>query len=440
MMRRRSRCALGFVGPWLATACTAPAPLAHPALREMPPQPSVRASAPPARAPDQRVAAALRRVVRVRGLAPKAPIRTQVVSRDRMVRVATAELDAEIPADVMSATEDLFYGLGLVNADFDYRRETTALLGQELGGLYDAHERTLYVDEQLRAAEGQAALDHEIVHALQDQYYGLERITGWQDDGTDAQTAAHCLAEGDATSAMLDALLEGSGKTALDLGDDDLATQIESGETARSSATPGVLIRSLIEPYVDGTRFVHRLRRDGGWAAVDAAWKQVPESTEQLLEPAKWTGRDPPQAVPIPSAGEPWHLVYHDVLGEQSVRIVLEEWISASDAEAAAANWSGDRVAVFADGDRRRIAWRIRYDTLEAATVGFEAFARAPGLAAGKGGTRCAERPDRGPFALVVAGRDVVLTAGPFARRGGGPAASGCAEAEAAAHAVLDER
>jgi hypothetical protein len=348
------------------------------------------------------------------------PLNTRIVSRDVLVRRAVEELDAGFPADVAAATSELFYGLGLVGAAFDYRRETLALLGHELGGLYDGGNRTLYVDASLTGDEGRAALAHEIVHALQDQHFGLGRFSAWRADETDVQSAAHALAEGEATSVMFDALLEGSGKTALDLADDEILEDIGSAD-AQGSKTPGVLERSLVAPYLDGTLFVHRLRRAGGWTALDAVWARLPESTEQVLHADKWASREAPETVPIPSAPDPaWTIEYHDVLGEQGVRIVLAEWNATAVAAAAAAGWSGDRVAVLANGEQHRVVWHLRYDTSDASARAYNAFTRSPDFSGAAtqrlGDAQCALRTDRGPIAIVVAGRELVIATGPFVR------------------------
>jgi hypothetical protein len=254
----------------------------------------------------------------------------------------------------------------------------------------------------------------------------------------DGQAAVHALAEGDATSAMLDAMLKPRGSTALEVPDGLMRAQSVLGSA--SLAAPPVLVRSLLAPYVDGLAFTNYLRRRGGFAAVDEAWRAPPISTEQLLHPEKFLAHELPLVVPLPPA--PAHLPdlherFHDVMGEQTIRLLLEEWLPARTAAAAAADWGGDRLSVFADDARRRwaIGWHLRFDSAAAAERAFSAFARAAPLTergleprtsaeapdpkstpAKHAAKLCRARHTQGPLALVRRGADLGVTVGPFER------------------------
>ncbi|HEX4476533.1 MAG TPA: hypothetical protein VH142_15710, partial [Polyangiaceae bacterium] len=159
-------------------------------------------------------------------------------------------------------------------------------------------------------------------------------------------------------------------------------------------------------------------------------------------------------------------LVYHDVLGEESSRLMLEEWLPRHAAEEAASHWAGDRLGVFRDGDRVAVLWHLRYDDVAAATRGEHAFERGAGAQAddasassgakpdAKAGAgpkadlqadsspprerRCVERSMTGPFSVTRKGRDIAIVGGPFLRQGAGATASGtCAGAAAWAARAL---
>src|SRR5690606_24847389 len=115
-------------------------------------------------------------------------------------------------------------------------------------------------------------LNHELVHALQDQHFGLGDRLRYRADAGDEQAALHALAEGDATSLMLDLMVRPSGKTALDIQGDIM--QGAESLPPEAGEVPGVIVRSIVAPYRDGLEFVHWLRRRSGWAGVTAAWKR----------------------------------------------------------------------------------------------------------------------------------------------------------------------
>ena len=186
-------------------------------------------------------------------------------------------------------------------------------------------------------------------------------------------------------------------------------------------SVPDVLKRSLIAPYVDGLSFVHSLRRRGGWAEVDKAWQQPIASTEQLLHPDKFVAREPPVVIDVPPgpAEGPAAATFHDVVGEQTLRVVFEEWLPRKPAADAAADWGGDRAGVYREGDRVAAAIHVRYESEVAAGRGFAAFragveAQARPRALVTRTTVCAERQDRGPISAMRSGRDVVVVAGPY--------------------------
>jgi hypothetical protein len=329
----------------------------------------------------------------------------------------------------------LLYGFGTVDADFDYRSSVIGLMSSQLLGFYDPKRKTFFVGGDLHGDEADVTLWHELVHALQDQHYDLSHLTEWQPDQGDSQAAVHSLAEGDATSAMLDAMLKPRGMTALEVPEGLMRAQSVLGSAALTA--PPVLVRSLLAPYVDGLAFANYLRRRGGFAAVDAAWRAPPVSTEQLLHPEKFLARELPLVVPQPSA--PPHAPelqerFHDVMGEQTLRLLFEEWLPARTAAEAAADWGGDRIAVFADEARQRwaIGWHLRFDSPAAAERAFTAFARAAPLTERghkdralpdpAGTTKrasdkvCRPRHSQGAFALARNGSDLGVTLGPFQR------------------------
>jgi hypothetical protein len=397
---------------------------------------------------DRLVAAALVETSRVRELAALGPVRGVTLSRKEMAAQVKRAIDREVPPEVVAAQGELLVALGVVPLGFDYVAALVSLMSSELAGYYEPAEKTMYLASDLGAAERAATLSHELVHALQDQHYDLGKLLDYRSDDSDAQTAAHALAEGDATSAMLDQLLAPRGVKATDLSEQLLGVQVRAAAELASGApeVPDILKRSLVAPYVDGIGLVHFLRRRGGWAEVDRIWKAPPSSTEQLLHPEKLLAREPPLSIaaPAPPAGGPSETVLTDVLGEQSVRLLLEEWVPRASAESGASGWGGDRLAVFHSDDRFAVAIHLRADSAEAALRQTAALSRGVAAQGGttvRGSASCAERPDRGPFRVERRGRDVVIVAGPYRRVGSSvTAAASCAEAAGWAARIFAQR
>jgi hypothetical protein len=452
----------------LASGCAsepvrAPETASGPAGQTKPPSAQPTRTAP---AEDEQavVNAALAHVSEVRKLPAKGPVKSQVIGRAALLDRVQKELLADLQPELIEGSNELLFSLGAAPADLDYLGSVLQLLGSQLAGFYDPRLKEMVLLDDLGPEAQEVTLWHELVHALQDQHYDLAKLVKWEPDRGDALGAIQALAEGDATSAMLDVMLLPRGMDALGLGDSALKGSLSLVEALPEIASvPAVLKRSVVAPYIDGVAFTHALRSAGGWAAVDAAWRDPPATTEQMLHPEKYRAREPAEQLPTPVAlsGGPDRVLYHDVLGEQSLRIVFEEWVPPSTASDAASGWAGDAVAVFANGDRRAVAVHLRYDTEEQAIRGFEVLARGaltaeakpkaerPGVAvsreegkqAAKAGRVCRERAQRGPFAVARSGRDLGVTLGPYQRRTGVASSDGsCPHALRWAEAIARAR
>jgi hypothetical protein len=424
-------------GPQAGTPAL-PAPVSVPA--PAPSSSATSAASDKELALQEKLESALAYVAQIRGLPAKSRVKGRLIARDEIEAYLQQQIDKEAPADVIHATEALLYGFGSVERTFDYRASVISLMTSQLLGFYDPEQKAFFVAGELSGEEADVTLWHELVHALQDQHYDLAKLTKFEPDLGDQQAAVHSLAEGDATSAMLDAMLKPRGGTALDFPESLMRAESVLGSAALSA--PPVLVRSLLAPYVDGLTFANDLRRRGGFAAVDEAWRAPPVSTEQLLHVEKYLAREPPLVVPLPpSPSHAPELVarFHDVMGEQTLRLLFEEWLPARTAASSASDWGGDRLAAFSDDARQRwaLGWHLRFDSVAAAERAAEAFARGaaltersdptdPSLAGPPrgipprerlaGDKLCRMRHTQGPLALVRRGRDLGVAVGPFNR------------------------
>jgi hypothetical protein len=426
------------------------------------PEAPVPAAGAPAKAPERdaqrRVADFLARVGSVRHLRPRASVEARELDRPALIASVRQHVAREIPPDVIRNQGELLVGLGLVPPDFDYEEGAFRLLEAQLAGFYEPHDKKMYLATDLPERAADATLAHELVHALQDQHFDLGSRLAYKPEANDRESALQALAEGDATSAMMDLLLKEAEKRAIDVKDDMFAAEVEGSMTGSPdvAGVPRVLRASLVAPYVDGVMFVHALRRrgieralakgsatdDGGWSAVDEAWRRPPDSTEQLLHLAKYDAREPPESVPVPPPPGPgFTTAYDDVFGEEGLRIAVEEWVPKKSAAAVAKGWGGDRAALFrgevagapaggraapagrSPGTSLAVAWHIRFDPGDKdpdseAREAYKAVAEAirPGQSAGS--VVCVERPALGPLSVSRTGRDVVIVAGPYRRDG----------------------
>jgi hypothetical protein len=371
----------------------------------------------------------LRKVEATRSLAARTPVRSVTLDRKALLGRVQSQGETDVPAGVTRAHGLLLQAMGWVPPGYDHEKGTLDLLDAQLAGYYDPQSKTMFLARDLPPEEARATLAHELVHALQDQHYDLGPRLRYRPESGDEPTAIQSLAEGDATSTMMDVLLAGSGRTALDLAEDDLTRKMQEQTMGAAEGVPPILKASLIAPYVDGLRFVHELRRRGGWAELDRVWKDPPTTTEQLLHLDKYDLREAPLEVPEPPVGAlggGFRVELTDRIGEQSLRIALEAWGTTREARRGAAGWGGDRVTLLSrvrDGlNEWFVTWWIRFDGAAArcpdAEEAFTVVRKGIAPDSGAAGTVCRERPEMGPMAASTTGCDMMLTAGPFVEAG----------------------
>lgn len=265
------------------------------------------AAGPPVRAPSAAeaevsdVAAAVERIRELRFQGVPEPT---YLPADRLARRVREELDyppsrAELDARILTALE-------AIPDDLDLRRAVADLLGEQVVGFYDTDTDELVVGTHLE--EGLGAVDllilvHELQHALADQHLEIPDTEELQEEDADAATAALALVEGDAQITT-----EAYASRALRLGD---RVDVAGSSVPELRGTPHYLARSLLFSYVEGARFACRLFARGGWRAVNAAYDDLPLSTDEILFPSRYgDGREPvdpddPRPLPPPWKAEP---------------------------------------------------------------------------------------------------------------------------------------
>ncbi|MFT3694049.1 MAG: hypothetical protein QM831_12970 [Kofleriaceae bacterium] len=261
--------------------------------------------------------------------------------------------------------------IGLLAEPVDLVAVEQQALATQAGAYYSSQEKRFYL---LLAPDG-IALDglvvHELVHALQDQHWNLDKLLP-RDIDADHLLARRFLAEGDATFTMfLYALGELRGSISPEMvrvlrGQLDQLVRMSPSEMAKQNvlgvaanvepklagsltafeSLPPTVIVPIFDSYIYGAELVAAAFEHGGWKAVDALYLDPPASTEQVLHPETklFAHRDPPIAVDIPvPAGET--VIADLVMGELQWQVYFQLWLPARKI-VASEGWGGDRVIV----------------------------------------------------------------------------------------------
>ena len=308
-------------------------------------------------------------VQQIRQLSQKSPVARKILDESQLSALITASFDKDNPPAQVAANELVLKSLGLLPANASLKDLDVQLLSSQVAGLYDPDTKTMDVvskSGQVGPIE-QITYAHEFDHALQDQNFGLAKLGLDDTSNSDRALARLSLPEGDATLLMTQ-WAEGHLTTLQLL---QLASEAnDPSQTALLAAMPDDLKETLLFPYEQGLAWVTSLQSKGGWAAVDAAYADPPDSTEQILHPDKWAGHEEPIAVTIPAnlaskLGPGWTMPLTDTFGELQFRVWLEQVgkIPVGTAEAAAAGWGGDRMALVQNGSKFGVALITKWDT-----------------------------------------------------------------------------
>ncbi len=295
-------------------------------------------------------------VQQIRGLtATRSVTRTLLTKDDLRQHVIDMQQKNYTQADAQRDTMTLA-ALGLLTPTFDLYNFIVDLYSEQIAGFYEPDSKQLYVIAEpgdLSVLE-KITFAHEFDHALQDQHFDLAKL-GFTNDKTqkvtdaDRQLAYQSLVEGDATLLMQQWAQQ--KLSALDL----LGATSGTPDTPVFNNAPRIFREQLMFPYLSGLSFVTNLYASGGWPALDQAFVNPPDSTEQILHPERYPNNQPitvtlpPFTNTLPAG---WHEVDENTLGEFMLREYLAQYVTRTvDIDLAAEGWGGDRYAVYASGD-----------------------------------------------------------------------------------------
>lgn len=335
-------------------------------------------------------------VIAIRGLKPSKPVARQFIDANELRTLITAEFDKETPPAYLAAQERLYKALGLIPADSSLRTLSLDLLSGGVAAFYRDDEGKLYVVSKSGGAGANERFyfSHEYDHALQDQNSTIFKDQHGILDQGDRLLARQSVYEGDASLLM-------TQWAAANLTQTDLLELLSASSDPEAQAVmaraPAILRDTLTFPYTTGLSYIANIQSRGGWDAVNALFNKMPASTEQILHPEK--AGEAPVAVSLPadlatSLGKGWSVPLQDTFGELQTAIWLRE-SGVKNADAAAAGWGGDRLAVLqgpagAWAVVMQTVWDTPADAAEFETAATAALEKSPGVAQvlpGAGGT-----------------------------------------------------
>lgn len=245
--------------------------------------------------------------------------------------------------------------LGLIKPTYDLYTNILNGLTDSLGGFYLPWSHEIFVIGSRFTGVERWVYSHEYGHALVDSHYeiGSAGVYPLCLRTTDQCNAIQALVEGDATLVMTQWWQQYAGPQDYE----DIFAYTPPHRTLPDQFPPPYSLPDSSFPYEQGAAFVEYLYNRGNWAEVNSAYQRLPESSEQILHPAKYVADEGPVSVAAADLGSrlggDWRMLAQDTLGEWTTFLILaygadlSSQLDIAQAEAAAAGWGGDTYLVF---------------------------------------------------------------------------------------------
>ena len=330
------------------------------------------------------------RVEYVRGLEFEQSVPVEILTREEF---RAEQSNSTTPETRRTFDNVKFEALFMINESTDSIDTQNTNTGSSVGGYYSPSEERIVVvsDSPDSPRLSEITLSQELFHALQDQKFDLAKFN---QSTREKHNAVDGIVEGDGN--YVDYLY---GKQCA--AEWDCLTDTRGGGSGGGLANIGPYLVKY-QPYSDGPAFVRGVRERGGWDAVNAVYRNPPQSTEQVIHPDRYPDDEPRQLTLTDRTSDSWDRlrpegrVAYAELGEAGVAAMLvyplytqpgtaivppQQWLNRNEsggvsefdplnyANRYSDGLTGDRMAVYqnADGETGYV-WKLTWEDDEEAS------------------------------------------------------------------------
>jgi hypothetical protein len=323
----------------------------------------------------------LRELAQISGLKLHHRVPYDLISKDQVNRYLKDRVgEASTPED-LRVEELSLKKFGFVPQDFDLAKNTVDLLTEQAAAFYDYHKKKLYITDWAPSDMREAALVHELAHALADQHFHLDRFIRQGRDDDDLSMARMAVMEGQATWLMSEAVERRAGQS---LKDSESAVEMMSkamesggGQYPVFESTPLYLRRTLVFPYTQGMLFQNAVVRKMDEAAFAEVFRRPPVSTQQVLHPEKYFAHVKPTRPALPEfSRRGYKRLAMGTMGELDHSILIEQFRDEHEAGRIAPHWRGGVYALEENKAEHRVVleYAVEWENADWAGQFFEAY------------------------------------------------------------------
>ncbi|MBU1226370.1 MAG: hypothetical protein KJ698_04020 [Actinobacteria bacterium] len=298
----------------------------------------------------------------VRGLDFLADPTITVLTTEELAARVREDIQEELDPDDLVIDQAFYQLIGILDPGIDLGQALTDLYSEQVAGFYDDEAKELVVggDEEMTPLT-KVIVVHELIHALDDQHFGLSTLSDLVDEERYHEASAYqALVEGEATYFQVVYLqsLPVAEQVAA-------ATEALDYDSSVLDALPAWFGKDLSFPYDQGFLFVEALIERGGIAAIDQAYRRLPTTVEQIIHPEVYRTLEGSRRVELPgNAIVPGYDIYEEgELGEWNLRLYLLDGVTPSDAIIGSAGWGGDDYRILWNGTEVAFVYQYQGDT-----------------------------------------------------------------------------
>ena len=293
---------------------------------------------------------------KILGLPAKAPLKKSIRTKPEIRAYLVAEQKKDEPPSKQYVDQRSLEAFGFIPKNFPLESFLLNLLTDQIAGLYDPRTKSFFIADWIPPAEQKPVMAHELTHALDDEYFHLEKWQKAVQSNDDASMARDAVVEGSALAAMVDYSFEDMHISIRTLP--DISPLIETGMASEMTKDPNldkapVFIRDeLLFPYLNGAIFTQQfLKANSGWPDFKKVFENPPVSTQQILHPDLYFKGVKPRKVTLPHLGSAiphsWKKLDENIVGEFALRELFKQFLGESQAKQFSPMWAGDRYALF---------------------------------------------------------------------------------------------
>ncbi len=347
----------------------------------------------------------------VTGFTIRHPVAFELITRAQVNTFLRDRIQEAVKPDELRAEELTLKKFGFVPQDFDLKKTTIDLLTEQTAAFYDFHRKKLFITDWAAANLMDAALVHELAHALADQNFPLEKFSKKVENDSEQSLARQAVVEGQA-SWLMRAVLEREPAGAS-------TTKVDDPQKAEESypvfdKAPLYFRETLMFPYDQGMVFQQAVYDRMGKEAFAHVFLHPPVSAQQVIHPETYFAGLVPAHTEVPEVKGMKRLVEGPV-GELDESILLRQYCSESEASEVSPHWRGGKFRILESKKDKRdvMVYRSAWTDAAFARRYFELYQRVLAgkwksiTVAKKDENSVTGKGDDGWFRLVLDGAEV---------------------------------